>query len=184
MNAGDAVLETARLRLEPIDDRHEAGLLPINGDAEVMRYIGHGQPETPEQTRAGIARIKGRWATYGFSWWAFIERASGEIVGTGCIQHLEHDPAQPLEIGWRLRRDQWGKGLAIEAARAMARFAFDVLGAPRLYAVADPDNVRSTRVMERLGMRSLGIETHYDWPCATYRLERAEYAGDTTPAKD
>lgn len=86
--------------------------------------------------------------------------------------HIENDSTQPLEIGWRLQPAHWGRGLATEAARAMAGFSFDRLRAPCLYGVADPRNAASIRVMQRLGMRSLGLERHYGALCATWRLDR------------
>jgi RimJ/RimL family protein N-acetyltransferase len=167
-------LETARLRLEPYDDRHANGLQAINGDPEVMTYLGF--TETPEQTRLAIIKVKARWAELGYSWWAFVERAApGQVVGCGCIQHIEQDPAKPIEIGWRLRRDRWHQGFAIEAARAMADFAFDQLELPRLVSIADPENLASIRVMERLGMHHIGMETHYGALCAAYAIDRGEH---------
>lgn len=168
------ILNTARLRLEPIADQHFDGLQAMNRLPEVMRFIS-GAPETPEQTRAGIALIKERWAAHGFSWWAFIERDSGTLVGAGCIQYLGRDPANPLEIGWRLRPDRWGRGLASEAARAMAGWAFGTLGAPQLCAVCLPDNQDSARLMRRLGMRHRGLEEWYGRPHAVYVVTRSEW---------
>ena len=170
------ILTTERLRLEPIDEHHFDGLHAMNRLPEVMRFVG-GQTETPEQTRAMIALVKGRWAEYGFSWWAFIERASGRLVGAGCIQHLGRDPANPHEIGWRLAPDCWGQGLASEAARAMAAFAFDTLAAPTLVAVCLPENSASRRVMDSLGLRYRGLETWYGSPHAVYGMTRAAWQG-------
>jgi len=168
------ILTTERLRLEPIDEHHFDGLQAMNRLPEVMRFIS-GQPETPEQTRNMIALVKGRWAQYGFSWWAFIERASGRLVGAGCIQYLGRDPANPHEIGWRLVPDCWGKGLASEAARAMATFAFETLDAPTLVAVCLPENAASSRVMETLGMHCRGLETWYERPHAVFEMTRAQW---------
>jgi RimJ/RimL family protein N-acetyltransferase len=169
------VLTTARLRLEPFTDAHVAGLNAVNADPEVMRYIS-GQPETLEETRAVVERVKRRWATIGYAWWAFVEADGGEIVGSGCVQNLrrertpEPDLACPLELGWRLRRDRWGRGLASEAARAMAAFAFDTLRAEELYAVCDPENAASAQVMQRLGMQPLGLQHWYGKDVTTYRI--------------
>lgn len=172
------ILTTARLRLEPIDDHHFEGLQAMNRLPEVMRFIS-GEPETPEQTRAKIALIKERWAEYGFSWWAFIERAGGDergkLVGAGCIQYLGRDPANPLEIGWRLLPDRWGQGLASEAARAMAGWAFDTLGALELCAVCMSENEDSAKLMRRLGMRYRGLEDWYGGPHAVYAIARGEW---------
>jgi RimJ/RimL family protein N-acetyltransferase len=59
------VLTTPRLRLEPITDAHLAGLHAMNSDPEVMRYIT-GKPETYEETRQVIERVKGRWRDIGY----------------------------------------------------------------------------------------------------------------------
>jgi len=168
------ILTTERLRLEPFDDHHFEGLQAINRMPEVMRFLS-GQPETPAQTRAAIALVKGRWAEYGFSWWAFVERATERVVGAGCIQYLGRDPGNPHEIGWRLAPDKWGQGLASEAARAMAAFAFERLEAPLLVAVCRPENTNSARVMEGLGMRYRGLETWYDGPHAAWDITRAQW---------
>ena len=109
-----------------------------------------------------------------------MELGSGEIVGAGCIQHLRQDgddpdPTCPLEIGWRLRRDRWHRGLASEAARAMGDFAFRVLAAERLYAVCHPQNTASESVMKRLGMRCRGLEQWYARDVTTYEVTRPEW---------
>lgn len=175
------ILTTDRLRLEPFDERHLDGLHAMNRLPEVMRFIT-GKPETLEQTRAAIEVVKGRWAQYGFSWWVFVERGTGRVIGAGCIQYLGRDPANPHEIGWRLVPDKWGRGYASEAARAMAGWAFDSLGAPLLCAVCKPDNLDSARVMQRLGMRYRGEETWYDSAHAVYEMTRADWLARTATA--
>jgi len=168
------ILTTDRLRLEPIDDQHFDGLQAMNRLPEVMRFIT-GTPETPEQTGRMIELVKGRWAQYGFSWWAFIERDSGRLIGAGCIQYLGRAPANPHEIGWRLVPDKWGQALALEAAQAMAGWAFETLRAPLLVAVCLPENANSARVMQKLGMRYRGEETWYERPHAAWEITRAAW---------
>lgn len=176
-----AILCTARLRLEPFDMSHLEGLHEMNADPQVMRYIS-GRPESREETIAGIKRVQARWREFGHSWWTFLDRVNGGVVGAGCIQNLRRTPSPmpdrtcPLEIGWRLRRDRWHQGLASEAAVAMASFAFETLAAPELYAVCDPDNAASAAVMKRLGMEDLGIDTWYGHPLRTYRITADRWA--------
>ena len=179
------VLHTSRLRLEPFAERHLDGLHDMNGRPEVMRYLS-GKPETREQTAESIARVQRCWAAWGTSWWAFIDLASGRVAGAGCVQHLRKEavlPADleplrrnPLEVGWRLHPDFWHRGLATEAAERMAAFAFDDLAAKELFAVRHPDNVESSRVMDRLGMRYRGLEAWYGTNVATHVLGRDEWA--------
>jgi len=177
-----SILTTERLRLEPFDDSHLDGLNAMNSDPEVMRYLG--TPESREKTAEIIDRVKSRWIQYGYSWWSFIERVSDEVIGAGCIQNLRKngdspDPACPLEIGWRLRRDHWHKGLASEAAIAMGDFAFRKLDADALLAVCHPDNAASAAVMRRLGMRYRGMEDWYGKLLATYQVTVDEWTRHT-----
>lgn len=167
------ILETARLRLEPWAPQHLDGLDVLGRDEQVMRYLGG--VSTREQTAASIESQQRRWAAYGFGWWVFLDRATGELIGAGCIQHLGRIETNPLEIGWRLRPDQWGRGLASEAARCMGGWAFDTLDIPLLKAVAVPANTASTRVMERLGMHYTGLEHWYYLDLAAYEITAAEW---------
>jgi RimJ/RimL family protein N-acetyltransferase len=169
-------LATARLQLQPFDDSHYDGLRALNSHPEVMRYIT-GKPETPEETTALIARVKAAWATLGYSWWAIIERASGRLIGSGCIQNIQRDPANPLEIGWRLAPDAQGQGYATEAAQAMASFAFDTLNSPQLVAVCHQQNTESEKMMRRLGMTYRGVERWYNTETTVYVVTREEWRG-------
>jgi RimJ/RimL family protein N-acetyltransferase len=177
-------LHTQRLRLEPFDERHLDGLHSMNSLPEVMRYVG-GQIETREQTASVIARVKRCWSAWGTSWWALIETKSERVAGAGCIQYLRRDASppedleslkgNPVEIGWRLHPDFWRQGLASEAARCMAAFAFDRFPIEELLAVRHPDNVDSGRVMDRLGMRQRGLESWYGTTVATHVISRGEW---------
>ena len=173
-------LITPRLRLEPLNDGHFAGLHELNRDPVVMRYIT-GRPDTPEDTQLMIARVKARWAEFGYSWWAFVRSEDGLLIGSGCIQHLNRDPAGPLETGWRLRQDAWGHGYASEAARHMVGWAFKTLKPERICAVCQPENTASSTVMERLGMRYTGTGRWYDMECARYDVTAEQWA--QSPAK-
>jgi RimJ/RimL family protein N-acetyltransferase len=173
------VLTSARLRYEPIGEQHFDGLRAMNGDAAVMRYL-LGRPETPDETRALIGRVRARWAEWGYSWWALLDRVTGELVGAGGIQHLGRDRANPHEIGWRLRRASWGLGLATEAAHTMAGYAFTALDAPRLCAVRHPDNLDSLRVMRKLGMRFVGMEKWDGMIVPVHELTRATWSASQT----
>ncbi|WP_435339391.1 GNAT family N-acetyltransferase [Klebsiella aerogenes] len=163
-------LETPRLKLEPFDDAHFSGLRVMDSDSGVMRYINKGIVKTPEETREGIRKVQARWIKYKFSWWVIKEKFSGMIVGAACLQHLANVDGEPLEIGWRLVTEHQGKGYATEAAKAIIDFAVEHVGATYLVAVADPENIPSLRVMQRIGMSYKAIEQHYDMPCVVYEL--------------
>ncbi len=173
-NRAMTLLLTPRLRLEPLDDHHFDGLHALNRDPAVMRFIT-GRPDTPDDTRLMIERVKVRWAEFGYSWWAFVSRHSGQLLGSGCIQHLNRDPDGPLETGWRLRQDTWGQGYASEAARHMVGWAFATLQPERVCAVCQPENHDSAAVMQRLGMSFTGLGRWYDMDCARYDITAEQW---------
>ena len=72
------------------------------------------------------------------------------FCGVGCTV------APEIELGWTLRREHWGRGLATEAARGALDYCFGTVGFERIVSVIDPDNERSLAVAWRLGMRQEG----------------------------
>ena len=82
---------------------------------------------------------------------AIVERGSSLLIGDATIG-IGSVPNKRAEIGFTLRRDRWGAGLATEAAQLLLAFGFDQLGMHRIEATSHPDNVASIRVLEKIGM--------------------------------
>ncbi len=174
-----AIIQTERLRLEPFKPSHAKALKAINNEAEVMRYLSSGQPETLDDTLNTIKRVRERWATLGYSWWAIIETRTEAVIGAACLQHVAGKLDAELEIGWRLTGAATGYGYATEAGSAAAQYAFDVIGVDHVIATAHQDNLASHKVMQRIGMIYRGVEKHYDIPSTTYELRKSD--GATAP---
>ncbi|RMH74894.1 MAG: N-acetyltransferase [Actinomyces sp.] len=83
--------------------------------------------------------------------------AAAAGIVTVSVDSIEH---RRCEIGFSLRRERWGRGLATAGARAAVEFAFDHLGAHRVWAVCAPENPASARVLAKLGMRHEGTLRH------------------------
>jgi RimJ/RimL family protein N-acetyltransferase len=81
-------------------------------------------------------------------------RGSPSFVGVICLQEVPFEaPFTPAyEVGWRLRAECWGRGYATEGARGALDFAFGSLHWKEVVAFTTASNLRSARVMERLGM--------------------------------
>jgi RimJ/RimL family protein N-acetyltransferase len=165
-----------------MDESHLDGLSAMNSDPAVMRYIS-GEPESRDATLAMIGRVKQRWENWGIGWWTVFEVATGEIIGAAGLHYLGYDPANPHEIGWRLRADRWGQGFAQEAARRIGNHAFDALDVPLLCAICHPDNRNSSRLMERLGMRYSREQEHNGMPVSVYEITADEWRR-ANPAQD
>ena len=159
MDAEPAPLLTARLELRPW--REDAADLDayaaLCADPEVMRHIGAGRPLTRAEAATQLARFAEHWRRHGFGLRAAVLRASGEVAGFVGIARAGQPGVRPgdVEIGWRLARRHWGRGLATEGGLAVRDDAFARLRLARLVAFARPANGASIAVMRKLGMAPL-----------------------------
>jgi len=151
-------LRTERLLLRRWQEADIEPFAAMNADPMVMEYF----PATlsPAQSSALIERSERWFDDLGYGLWAIELAADTTFAGfTGLAPVDDVLPFAPaVELGWRLAHAQWGRGIATEAASAAARFAFDVLELPSLIALTAVTNVRSRRVMQRLGMRRDPVE--------------------------
>lgn len=123
----------------------------MNADPEVMRYFP--APLAREQSDALADALEEGIDRDGFGLWAAELDDMGFIgfVGLRPIP-AEIPPAPGVEIGWRLAREHWGKGLAPEAARAALAHGFGELGLNGIVSFTAEINGPSRRVMEKIGM--------------------------------
>jgi RimJ/RimL family protein N-acetyltransferase len=155
--------ETERLRLERWDPaRHTDALAEMNADAEVMRHIGDGSPATRAESELQSRSIAAHWERFGFGLWAVRLGEDQPVVGFAGLSHPLWFPSERsmVEVGWRLRRDAWGRGFASEAGRAGLEVGFGVLGLERIVSYILPGNERSQAVSRRLGMELARVVTH------------------------
>jgi RimJ/RimL family protein N-acetyltransferase len=147
---------TERLVLRAWRPSDRAPFARLNADPEVVRFVGDGAPLTRAASDGLLDAIEAHWHEHGFGLWCAAAREDPDdclgFVGLAVPSFL---PAvlPAVEVGWRLARPAWGRGLATEAARASLRHAFDDLELESVISVIDPINERSIRVAQKLGMR-------------------------------
>lgn len=153
-HAFPAELETERLRLRPFGDDDAGWYAAMNADPDVVRYLGDGSPYGRKQSDESLHSIRGHWDEFGFGLWAAERTDTDEPIGfVGlAVPTFLPELLPAVEIGWRLARRHWGLGLATEGARAGVEQGFDALGLDRIVSITVHDNLRSQRVMSRLGL--------------------------------
>lgn len=161
------VLRTQRLVLREWSDEDAGDFALMAADAEVVRYLLSG-PWPEERSRDWVAREREACLTRGWCRWALSPWGSEDLwgfCGYGC------GFAPDVELGWWLRRDLWGRGLATEAARAALQYGFGVIGFPSVISVVHPENSASRRVAEKLGMREDGSVERHGVDLVKYRMD-------------
>lgn len=159
-------LKTKRLLLRPFEAGDVGDCLEYRNDSEFARYLPHiPQPFTRAHAEAFVRQNM----TEPFDQSpTFAVVLAGRVIGT---VNLEIDAAmRNAMLGYAIGRASWGLGLATEAAEAVLSWAFDTLKLDRVWATASPDNLRSHKVLERLGMA-----TQTQTPEPTFAITRSEW---------
>lgn len=144
------ILETPRLTVRELTAEDADALARVLSDPETMRY--YPAPYDRAGVEQWIERSRQRYKNDGVGLWAMILKSTGELIGDCGIIRQEVEGEQLYEIGYHLRRDFWGQGLASEAAVACREWAFQHLAVERVISLIRPENVPSRRVAERNGM--------------------------------
>lgn len=173
--AADRV-ETARLRMRPFTPHDLDRLCELTNDPEVMRYIGHGHTFSREETRANLDKIMAGFRRRGYGRWALERRDTGTLIGYCGFSTM--NPEVGVEVAYLLAREEWGKGYALEAARAVLRYAFETLGLDSVAGITLHGNRRSRTVLERLGMKFIRDGHYFDFACVHYSIARADWRKD------
>ncbi|MGD1861387.1 MAG: GNAT family N-acetyltransferase [Leptolyngbyaceae cyanobacterium] len=167
MPNGSMQLKTERLRIrdwQPAADAADA--IAIYGDSAVTQWIGDKSLDaTIAAVQARLQRYCARTAAHpDLGCWAVVHQESQTAIGSLLLVPLpgrDNQPSGKVEIGWHFCPASWGHGYATEAAHAVLAYGFQTLKLSAIYAVTLPENQRSMRVTQRLGMSDLGISHDY-----------------------
>ena len=170
-----ARVETQRLVLRTWRPKDRPAFAVINADPAVTEHVSP-MPLSRGESDALVDRIEASWLHRGYGLYAVEDRASGLLLGFCGLSHHRALPEE-VEVGWRLARAAWGRGLATEAALACRDLAFDTLRLDRLISVTIEANVRSQRVMEKLGMHRWRTMPFEDWTLSIWAMTAAERTG-------
>ncbi|MEV2354477.1 GNAT family N-acetyltransferase [Paenibacillus larvae] len=156
-------LETSRLQLRDWEETDLEPFSRLNADEKVMRYF----PKTLsiEETNVFYKSIISEFKECGFGLYAVKAKENKEFIGfIGFIGFhratFEADFTPCIEIGWRLKKEAWGKGYATEGATACLHYGFKELGFSDIYSFTADVNQPSKNVMIKIGMNFIKTFNH------------------------
>lgn len=166
-------MRTERLLLRRWRNSDRQPFARLNADPQVMEFLPSVLSE--EESNLLVDRIEAHFQEHRFGLYAVEIRSERRFIGfIGLSVPTFHAAFTPcVEIGWRLAGECWGQGLATEGAREIVRYAFEELQLEDLVSFTVPANVRSQRVMKKLGM-TRDPKDDFDHPRlpAGHRLQR------------
>ncbi|MBK7222060.1 MAG: GNAT family N-acetyltransferase [Saprospiraceae bacterium] len=151
----------------------------INNDPDVMAFFPGLLNE--EQTTAFVQRMMAQYENKGFCYFAVDELATGNFIGFIGLSEQSYEAAFTpcVDIGWRLHSISWNRGFASEGAKRCLEYAFNELRLDEIYAIAPKINIKSEKIMQKIGMQK---QYEFDHPfladntllkkCNLYKISR------------
>ena len=169
-------LETERLILRCRDLSDVQNMFELDSDPEVMRYINGGIPRTLKEIEANFVKFEKQIMDHenDFGCWMADLKDSGRNIGWFILKPIG-DEIPGIEVGYRLKREFWGKGYATEGAREMIKYGFETVQLEEIVAITDPENLASQNVLEKCGLTYDRMEKHQDFPVKYFRILKDQY---------
>lgn len=173
------VTETDRLVIRHYKEEDFLAFAEMNADEEVMEHFPNTLNE--KESREMFQKLNARLVETGKCFWAAELKENKDFIGfVGLSEpNFEADFMPCTEIGWRLRKQYWGKGYATEGANACIQIGWDDFGLEEILSFAVTDNLPSIHVMQKIGMEYDKNFIHpklKQWPeieeCVLYRIKK------------
>lgn len=167
--SGRLVITTPRLQLRELAAEDAPLALAVLNTEGFLRHVGdRGLRDVAGAMRYLEEGPLASYAAHGYGMWKVELRDTGEAIG---LCGLLNRPTLPApDVGYAYLPGHAGRGLATEAAAAVLRHGLDVLGLPRILAIVAPGNQASIRVLEKIGMRSEGLQPLHDTELEVYAI--------------
>ena len=138
--------------------------LELFTDPEVTRFLPPGPTPTPDMFPGILARRHAMERERGHAMWVVDVKASGSPIGQ-CGLYPAASTGPEIELAYQYLPSAWGKGYATEAATAVLRYGLGPVGLEQIIALVIPQNLASSRVLDKAGMRlEADPATYYELP--------------------
>ncbi len=172
------ITETQRLIIRELLPTDQEGMLELHSDPEVHIYLGNKTITSKAQIIETINRIRQQYADYKVGRWAIINKNTNEFIGWTGLQFVTTETNHHknyYDLGYRLLKRFWGKGIATESAFASLDYAFNTLHLKEVYAMADARNKGSNTILKKTGLTFIETfdfeDVNHNW----YKIEKTAH---------
>ncbi|MDH5598405.1 MAG: GNAT family N-acetyltransferase [Cyclobacteriaceae bacterium] len=171
------ITETERLIIREIGEADVEAMLELHSDPEVHKYLGNKTISSIKEIKEIINFLRQQYEKYKVGRWAMIDKNSNEFIGWTGIEYVTKEingHKNYYDLGYRLKKQYWGKGYATESAIACLEYAFNQLQLNKVYAMADYRNKGSNNILKKSGMSFIetfeyeGVKHHW------YKIEKVQ----------
>lgn len=154
------ILKSERLGFRNWTENDLTEFARINADPEVMEHFP--KTLTEKETAGFIDRLRNHYDKNGYNYFAAEILENQELIGFIGLAYQDYisDFTPAIDIGWRLKKEAWGKGYATEGAKKCLEFAFNELNLKKIISTCTANNSNSEKVMRKIGMKKMGEFNH------------------------
>ncbi len=170
-------IETERLIIRDLEEFDVDGMFALDSNPEVHKFLGNRPISTKDEAEKVIANIRQQYIDNGIGRWAIVDKKSNDFVGwaglkfeTGLRKEFNY-----YDLGYRLRKEYWGKGIATETAVASLKYGFEKMNLKEIGAAADVDHIASNKILQRVGLKLIEIFEYDNTLNNWYNLTKEEW---------
>ncbi len=174
-------IETERFFIRDFELYDAENMLIMESDPEVHRFLGNKPVTALEKVIQIIKGVKKQYQEVGIGRWAIADKETNAFVGwTGFkLENKLRKDFTYYDLGYRLLRKHWGKGIGTEAANACVSYGFTNLNFTEIYAAAHTENIGSNKIIQKVGLKFIETFTFEDIVCNWYGLQKEEWLANT-----
>jgi RimJ/RimL family protein N-acetyltransferase len=172
------LIETERLILRELEYTDDKDLFEMDSDPEVHLFIENNPVKSIDEITKVIEMLKKQYKENGIARWAVIDKFTNECIGWSGLKYF----TQPLnkhnnfyELGYRFKKKHWGKGFATESSIAILDYGFANLNVDKIFAITDPENAKSKKVLSKLGFEFQETFDYEGDPTDWFALEKTTW---------
>lgn len=167
-------IETNRLILRTIEESDAQGIFELDSDSEVHKYLGEQPIQSIEDAKSIIKYIHKQYEEHGIGRWAVIDKMTNEFVGWSGLKYEKEvrEEMDYYDLGYRLKKKFWGKGIATETALVSLNYGFQTLNLDEIYAGAHIDNIASNKVIQKVGFNFIETFEYDGLPHYWYKISK------------
>lgn len=170
-------IQTERLILRTIAETDVEGIFALDSDPAVHEFLGNKPIKTLAQAQEVVAYIRKQYKTHGIGRFAVICKHTEDFIGWSGLKYEDGIREYSYyDLGYRLRKQYWGKGIATETAIASLKYGFEALKLEKIAAGADIQNIGSNRVLQKAGFKLIETFEFQNAPHNWYELTKDEWA--------
>ena len=170
-------IETERLILRNLESKDAQGMFELDSDPEVLIYLGNNPLTSINQSKEIIKNVHKQYQKNGLGRWAIIEKDTNEFIGWSGLKYEEkvRKEFSYYDLGYRLKKKYWGKGIATETALISLDYGFNHLGLEKICATAHIENIGSNKVLKKMGFRFVEVIQIENDSCNWYELTNVDW---------